>query len=657
MLTPEGMTRVLIAATKSQMEPVIREIYRQNLFHIEEFVEKDRKEFEGYRIGTPLPQANETSRELLRLRGITNAFMIREDEEGNAGDRLKSEHLKGLIEKELPSLEKDVEDLLTRRTRLDTQVKEYEQKIEALKPFQDVPFDLALLRGYRSFSVFCGYISKGLSLDVPHEIHTAESKKATLITLVVSNNDRSAAEQALADTQFQAVPVPEEEGPAKTRIGYYESQLLSVRGELEEINRRLDEIKKEHKGLFLACNELLTADIEMAEAPLRFATIGESFIVEGWVPTSELEKFRQGIHYATGGKVYVYELDPTEVEDVAPTEYYNVGFAKPSELLMDTYSRPKYSELDPTLLISIIFPIFFGIILGDVGYGILLLVFSLALRKFLPGGDGRKLLDVGRNAGISSIIFGILFSECFGFALPWSPILFSRHLNIGSHASGHGPDVTSLMMMAIWIGILQITLGRILGIINHARQDHGSHKTKAVMANLGWIMVLWGILCMLWAAFPLPLMPDFTGLPQIVMGLNISSIIGIVLILLGIVFIARESALEIVELPTILSHVLSYARLVGVGLSSVAIAMVVNFIAIELIIEPQLESLTAIGAIIIIMGALVFVIGHLLNTILGVLGGGLQSLRLQYVEFFTKFYKGGGKKYAPFGMKKRFTED
>ena len=74
MLTPEGMTRVLIAATKSQMEPVIREIYRQNLFHIEEFVEKDRKEYEGYRIGTPLPQANETSRELLRLRGITNAF-------------------------------------------------------------------------------------------------------------------------------------------------------------------------------------------------------------------------------------------------------------------------------------------------------------------------------------------------------------------------------------------------------------------------------------------------------------------------------------------------------------------------------------------------------------------------------------------------------
>lgn len=656
MFTPEGMTRVLIAATKSQMEPVIREIYRQHLFHIEEFVEKDKKEYEGYRIGTPLPAANETSRELLRLRGINNAFMIREDEAG-AGAKQKHGHLKELVERELPSIEQEVEDLLSRRTKLDSQIKEYEQKIDTLKPFSGVPIDLELLRGFQMFSVFCGYASRSLSLDIPHEILVSESKKDRFIVLVVSNQHRSIAEQALQNAQFQAVPVSEETGTAASRIGYYEGQVLAVKGELEEINRRLDEIKKRHKDFFLACNELLTADVEMAEAPLRFATTGESFIVEGWVPTERLETFRQGIHYATSGKVYVYELDHSEVEDVAPTEYHNVSFARPTEMLMDVYSRPRYTEIDPTLLISIIFPIFFGIILGDVGYGAILLVLSLGLQRFLKGDEGQKLLRVLRNASISSIIFGVLFSEFFGFSLPWDPILFSRHLNIGGHAGGHGPDVTSLMIMAIWIGVLQITLGRVLGMVNHARQDHGAHRIKAVMANLGWIMVLWGILSMLWAAFPMPFMPDLTGLPPIVMGLNMGSILGLVLILLGVVFIVRDSALEIVELPTILSHVLSYARLVGVGLSSVAIAMVVNFIAIGLIIEPQLESLTAFGVIIVIMGALVFVIGHLLNTILGMLGGGLQSLRLQYVEFFTKFYKGGGKKYTPFGMKKRFMED
>jgi V/A-type H+-transporting ATPase subunit I len=157
--------------------------------------------------------------------------------------------------------------------------------------------------------------------------------------------------------------------------------------------------------------------------------------------------------------------------------------------------------------------------------------------------------------------------------------------------------------------------------------------------------------------FALPVMPDFSSLPGIVGPLNAAGFFGIVLLLLGFVFIARDNVLELVEVPTIISHTLSYSRIVAVGLSSVAIAMVVNFIAIGMVIEPQLENLTPVGIVLIIVGVLVFIVGHLGNTALGLIGGGLQSLRLQYVEFFTKFYKGGGKKYSPFGMIKRFTED
>ena len=656
MFNPEQMTRVLIAAPRTQMEPVIRELYRQNLLHVEEFVEQGSEEYEGFRIGTPLPQANEISGKLVQLRGITSAFLIRK-EDITPKEKHRQSKLTGLIEEELPSIEKEAEELISRRGQLDTRIREFEQKVESLQPFAGVPFDLELLRGYRMFSVFCGHVAREPVLDLPHEIFSPSGRKEKFIVLLARNQDRSAVEEALVNAQFQAVAVPDENGPAATRIGYYESQIMALKGEMEEINRKLEEIKKNHAEFFLACDELLSADVEMAEAPLRFATTGEAFIVEGWVPSDRMDEFRNGIHYATGGKVFVTEVEPSHERDVAPTEYDNISFAKPTQLLMDVYSRPRYSEVDPTLLVSIIFPIFFGIILGDVGYGAILLALSLGLRKVLTNEEGIQLLKILRNASISSIIFGLLFSEAFGFALPWKSILFSRHLNIGTEVSGHGPEVTSLMVMAIWIGVVQITLGRILGAVNHARQDHGVHRVKAVMANLGWIMVLWGILLMLWGSFAMPTMPDLSGMPAVAAGLNVPSIAGLAMIVAGVLFIASDSALEIVELPTILSHTLSYARLVGVGLSSVAIAMVINFIAIGMIIEPQLGALTPLGVIIIIAGAVVFVIGHLLNTVLGMLGGGLQSLRLQYVEFFTKSYKGGGKKYNPFGMKKRFTED
>ncbi|MCK7508022.1 MAG: hypothetical protein MZV70_30855 [Desulfobacterales bacterium] len=98
-----------------------------------------------------------------------------------------------------------------------------------------------------------------------------------------------------------------------------------------------------------------------------------------------------------------------------PVEYNNPSFAKPTQVLMDVYSRPKYTEIDPTLMISIVFPLFFGLILGDVGYGLILLAMASGLRKFLKGEEGRQLLAVLRNASISSIFFGLLFSEFLGF--------------------------------------------------------------------------------------------------------------------------------------------------------------------------------------------------------------------------------------------------
>ncbi|PKG31501.1 V-type ATP synthase subunit I, partial [Methanoregula sp.] len=470
-------------------------------------------------------------------------------------------------------------ELSVRRSKVDTRIKEIEQKIAEIRPFLDVPVDLNLYHGYKRFTTIAGYISRDVSFCVPCEYHLAKGKDKSFLVVVFPTESKGEVERSLAEAVFQSVPVPDETGSAMSRIEVYQAEIAALREELSGITARLGAVRQKHASFLVACEELLKAEVDQTEAPLRFATTNQTFVAEGWVPTSKLRGVMDALVHVTEGKIYITELPTDPEHDSVPVEYKNPDFAKPTQILMDVYSRPRYTELDPTLMISIVFPLFFGLIVGDVAYGLAFIAMALGLRRFLKGESGRMLLTVLRNAGISTIFFGLAFSEFFGFGIPGlNPILFNRHL--GDH--GHAPDIPELMVLSIWIGLAHLTLGRILGMYNHATQDHGHHRTLAIMANFGWIAVLWGILIAIWSTVVMPLMPDLTGLPGTVSILNIGHIIGGALLLAGIVFIARENFLEVIELPTILSHVLSYARLIAVGLSSVAIALVGNYMTLDM---------------------------------------------------------------------------
>lgn len=658
MFQPKQMSKLLIVASKQQLEPIVTELYRMNIFHIDDYVEKGDDQWEGFKIGMPLKGADTISSSLVKIRSIASAFGIGSDQLDDVA-KAKVQALKQSIEKDLPAIADEVEHLLSQRSKLEASIKEYEQKIEALRPFTGAPFPMELLTGYDSISCIAGTVKSKPVISVSHELWENQQKNGMFITVAVRNEDLAAVEKSLLDLQLQKVTIPTETGTASALIADYEQKIAGIHKEIDQISAQMATIREKHQYFLMSSEELLTADIEQAEAPLRFATTDLAFAVVGWVPTEQVTKVYETLDRVCAGKVYTTELEVEDYNDGPPVEYNNPDFSHPTELFMDIYSRPKYTEVDPTLLMSIVYPIMFGLILGDVGYGLILLAMSFGLRSMVKGSEaGNQLMNVLRNCSISSIIFGVIFSEFFGFSLPWGPLWFSRHIPIGATAEGvhHASAIPQLLVVSIWIGILHITLGRIWGALNASRMEHGHHKSLKMYANIGWILVMWGIIVLIWSKFPIMLMPDLTKMPELAGGLNVATIAGAVMLVLGLALIARENALDLMEVPTIISHVLSYTRLIAVGLSSVAIALVTNFISIGLIINPQLANLTPVGVVLIIVGVVVFLFGHALNTALGILGGGLHPLRLHYVEFFTKFYRGGGKKYNPFGMIRKLTE-
>ena len=511
MLKPKQMSRLLIAASRDQMAPVIAELYRHNLFHIEEYVDAGAEGYEGFKIGTPLSGASEKSADLIKIRAITNAVALNAVDV-ECGPSCSRDELQTKIERELPVLEREVEELTVRRSKLDTRVKELEQKITEITPFLNVPVDLNLYHGYKRFTTIAGYVSREVIIKVPCEMHISKGKEKNFLVVVFLTEQKSEVEKALQEAGFQSVPVPDESGSAKGRIEFYTGEIATLNKEILEISSQLENVKQKHAGFLVACEELLKAEVDQTEAPLRFATTKQTFVAEGWVPTDKVTAVTNSLIHVAEGKIFVTVL-PTDLEhDNVPVEYNNPDFAKPTQVLMDVYSRPKYTEVDPTLMISIVFPLFFGLIVGDVGYGLIFLAMALGLRKFLKGEAGEQLLAVLRNASISTIFFGIIFSEFLGFAIPgWNPVIYSRHLM--SEHGGHGPNIPELMVLSIWIGIVHLTLGRILGMYNHAKQDHGHHRTLAVMANFGWLAVMWGIIIAIWSSAAIPLMPNLTGLP------------------------------------------------------------------------------------------------------------------------------------------------
>ena len=402
--------------------------------------------------------------------------------------------------------------------------------------------------------------------------------------------------------------------------------VVSSKSELEKqrdkLKAQMESTIKEKSTYLLQYEDFLSTEIQKMEAPLRFTTTKNTFIVEGWIPENKYQSLKDILKKKFGDRVNLDKIKYSDDEPV-PVEFKHSTPVKPFELLLELFEYPKTREIDPTFAIFITFPLFYGIMLGDIGYGVVIFFASLFMKTKFKTEGWKMILGILEYSSIYTIAFGFIDGEFFGFDifhLLGIKEIFGLHMPILNRIV----DFMPIMILSISIGVVHVLLGLVFGFINVYREYN---LKEAILKKGGWIILIFSIIFLASSLYLSDILLYFGG---------VLLLVSIVLLVIG------EGFIGLIEIFGIMSNILSYVRLMAIGLSSVGIAIVINSIVVD-IIFPK-------GGIFLLLGYSVLIVGHIGNILLGILASFLHALRLHYVEFFTKFYEGGGIKYKPFGI-------
>jgi len=439
----------------------------------------------------------------------------------------------------------------------------------------------------------------------------AASGESAMI-LAVSAADAQRAEALLSEAGVQPLVLPDqfrEEGAIHT-IQRMQARLKELPQDLVEIEVERNRIAAE-RGRDLARIQASLHDHLATITTMEKAVVTpRAFVFEGWIPSAARGELERRLQKSFGGKVEVERISKEEWEgELAPVVLKNPRLFRPFEAITRMMPLPRYGSVDPTPFVAVFFPMFFGIALGDIGYGALLAAVSLGIRfRSRPDTKLRAVSQIGLACALFSIVFGFLYGELFGdlgHRLGLHPIIFSRE-----------EAVVPFLGLALALGVVHIVIGLCLGAVNLFRGD----KRHAIGRAMAAVMVV---------LIALALMAAFEMLP----GRFFTPLV-IALLALFPILIVAEGVLAPIELVSTIGNVLSYARIMAVGTASVMMAVAANRMA------------GAFGGVFVgLMFALLF---HLINFVLSVFSPTIHMLRLQYVEFFGKFFSPGGVEYQPF---------
>lgn len=435
------------------------------------------------------------------------------------------------------------------------------------------------------------------------------------LVLLVPKEASEAVDRILREVGVDELPLPAGFGgrPLGEAIPRMRSRVTEIDERLDSIRRRRRAIAGEHGA------ELARARAGVRDRLLELEALGQAmeteraFVLEGWVPAPARERLVGRLTSRFGDDVVVETISVEEWEggEEAPVELSNPRLFRPFEAITRMMPLPRYGSIDPTPFVGVFFPMFFGVILGDVAYGLVLAALAALLHvKSDVGTVLRSVAEIAGACAAFSIAFGFVYGEFLG--------------DVGRHFMGMRPlfdreeALFPFLIFTVALGFAHILLGLVLGAVTAYRRHH---PRESVGKGTSALMIVGITIALLAMADVLP-GSFFTP-----------AVIG-VLVAFPVLVIA-EGVLGPVELLSTFGNILSYARIMALGTASVVMAVVAN------------EMVGAVGSVVV--GVLFGLIFHLVNLVLGVFGPTIHAIRLHYVEFFGTFYSPGGTEYRPFG--------
>lgn len=333
------------------------------------------------------------------------------------------------------------------------------------------------------------------------------------------------------------------------------------------------------------------------------------FAIEGWLPAPWRKEFSEVLETLSGGRVAVIiEEDSGAAITTAPTALSNLPLARPYELLVELYGMPGRSGYDPTLATFLFMPLFFGLMLGDAGYGVALLVAAWLIGRYFRTPLAELARSFLRYGGMWAIGFGsLLFGEVFGVSL--APLAPSY-----PYVQRSG-DLVLLFVLALVVGATHVNVGLLLGF-RALRRRKGLRV--AFLRKISWIILENGAFLLMLA----------------LAGIALADLwyIGLGIVAFATALLAWGGGItDVVEVPSFIGNLLSYLRIAVVGVAKSALAATLNTIVVA--------GLFPLGPAGWVAGALLLAVGHGLVLLLAVVTIGIQALRLHYVEFYSKFYE------------------